>query len=75
MKKSFTVKEKLYAMHEITIEGESNDIIELALNSVDERSNIEDYINQLSKQDGILKVEYEQGDVEYDDECEFWDWN
>ena len=74
MKKTFTVKEKLYAMHEITIEAESEEMIDEILDSTYNSYNIGDYVNALSNHEGVISIKYEEGDVEADDECEFWDW-
>ena len=74
MKKTFTVKEKLYAMHEITIEAESEVMIDEVLDSTNDSHNIDDYVNALSNHEGIISIKCDEGDVESDDECEFWDW-
>lgn len=74
MKKTFTVKEKLYAMHEITIEAENEEAIDEILDSTNDSYNIDDYVNALKHNDGVISIKYEEGDVEQDDECEFWNW-
>ena len=49
-------------------------MIDEILDSISDSHNIDDYVNALSNHEGTISIKCDEGDVESDDECEFWDW-
>ena len=72
MKRKVVFKEKLYALHEVIIEGNEENI-DKALESTYEGGQMDDFLLQLGYNSGIKILSHDKGDPEPDDEVEVWE--